>query len=145
MLVRWVASVTVLMVIAIVGIFFVAVLRQPTSNEQSGRVDRQASRIQHVTSRTGPWTVSAEISPSVAGNVTIVVSAAAGDGRPPTAPPKAALRMLDMAMGVQPLALEYVMPGRWRGSSIIPMEGRWSLDVEIDGGRASLPFEAMSR
>ena len=65
-------------------------------------------------------------------------------GRPPAGllPPVAELRMLDMAMPPVAVFLEEASPGSWRGLTRLPMAGRWSFVVTVDGEEISFPFSA---
>jgi hypothetical protein len=146
---RWFALAMMLVTIAFVGIFVGAVLWPPktvTSTDRS-RGDGSAPDAKRLTGRAGAWTVTAEITQGPAGSVAIIVSAADSEARRAAAPvrPTAVLRMIGMESDAQPVLLVQDTSGRWRGSGRLAMDGRWSLQVSIDGANVSLPFEAASR
>lgn len=148
MIARWVAVAILLVTVALVGIFAAAVLRPPTATSTgNGRIADAASGAIRLAGRAGAWTVTAELTQGPASSVAIIVSVADTDGRgaAASARPMAVLQMIDMAMGPQPVLLAQDAPGRWRGSGRLAMGGRWSLQIDLDGARVSLPFEVALR
>ena len=145
---RWIALAIGLVMLSIVGVFVAAVLRPPpmAPSAATGRIEKSESGATRVTGRAGAWTVVVDLAQSGSGAVAIVVSIADAEGRPatPTVRPTATLSMVDMAMGREPVTLAQEEAGRWRGSGQLSMAGRWSLNVEVEGERISLPFEAVS-
>lgn len=149
MIARWVALAMMLMTVVVVGIFVGAVLWPPATvtSTTGGRAEDSALGPKRLTGRAGAWTVTAEITQGPGGAVAIIASIADSEkGRAaPSTRPTAVLRMVGMEMGGQPLLLVQDTLGRWRGSGRLAMGGRWSLQIDIDGTRISLPFEAASR
>jgi hypothetical protein len=134
--------------IGFVGIFVRAVLNAPAPGAaDSSPAAETAPGQKRLVGRAGPWLVTAEIAVGPADAVAVSVSVADREGRPatPAAPPTASLQMVDMRMGTQPVALARDASGRWRGSASLAMAGRWSLRVDVDGGRLDVPFEAKFR
>jgi hypothetical protein len=149
MTIRLVAVGLILATVVFVGFFVGAVLRPPvtvSSNDLAG-MQGAAAGAKQLTGQIGAWTVTAEINDRTAGSVAIVVSVADAEGQPATAAvrPTAALRMIGMGMGVQPVTLMPDAPGLWRGSSRVAMGGRWNLQIDIDGSSTVLPFETVPR
>ena len=138
---RWMALVVGLITLTIVG-FFVAVAllprKQPTIAADRGQAFEPGPR--RMTSR--PWTVSADIAwPQTGMEVRLTIR---DDGARAVValPPRAELRMFDMAMPPVPLVLEPLSPGEWRGVGLVSMPGRWSLIVTVEGEELAFPFTA---
>lgn len=148
---RWTALAIALVTLLIIGIFVRAVLWPPPppivafGTEDGAGVP--VSGTKRLMGRGEAWTLSARIIPDSAGAVTVTVSITVAEGRPvmPPAGPTAVLRMVDMAMGTQPVSLMQDAPGSWRGASRLSMAGRWSLQVEVAGESIHLPFETTFR
>jgi hypothetical protein len=141
---RWVAFTLLLAMLAIVGIFVWAVIRPPSA--PSGTEATPVAAEKRIAAQSGPWTLSAQVIP--AGERTLVtISAKDAQSRPVTssAAPTAVLRMTDMAMEPDRVALIEDGPGSWRGSTRLSMAGRWSLEVELKGETLSVLFEARDR
>lgn len=130
-----------LVTLAIVGLFVGAVVWPPAAPRSATAVGAGGSAARAV-GQVGPWTVTAELAPAAAGAVAIAVSIADAEGRSadPSTPPTAVLRMGGMAMGTEVVNLVRDGPGRWRGSGRLPMAGRWRLELDVEGGRISLPL-----
>lgn len=146
---RWIALAIALFTIALVAIFVGAVLRPPANvaSSNGGQAEGLAMRTGPLTGQAGDWAVSAEITQSATGAVGIVLSLTDRAGRPAdsAARPQALLRMANMVMGAQTISLERDASGLWRGSGTKLMDGRWSLQVDIDGARVALPFDSKPR
>ena len=92
----------------------------------------------------GDWRLAARAASAAGGNVAVTVSATDMQGRPiaSQAAPTAVLRMLDMAMPPERVALFRDKGGAWSGSAPLSMAGRWLLEVELNGERLNLTFQA---
>ena len=134
---RWIALMLALATFTIVGFFVVIALRPAIVPADPASGPGLASM--RMTSRT--WTVSTEIAWRPTG-VEAMVSVRDVGGRPPATlrPPLAQLRMLDMAMPPVAIDLKQQAPGVWRGTGRVPMPGRWSFVVTIEGEELAFPF-----
>lgn len=134
---RWIALMLALTTFTIVGFFVAVALRPPPIPADPASGPGPASI--RMTSRT--WTVSAEVAWRPSG-VEATVSVRDDGGRPPAPlqPPLAQLRMLDMAMPPVAVDLQQQAPGVWRGMGPVPMSGRWSFVVTIEGEELAFPF-----
>jgi hypothetical protein len=142
---RWVAFTLLLTMLAIVGIFVWAVIRPPAP-PSSGTEATPVAAEKRIAAPSGSWTLAAQVIP--AGERTLItILAKDAQGRPVTssAAPTAVLRMTDMAMEPDRVALIEDGPGLWRGSTRLSMAGRWNLQVELNGETLSVLFEAGAR
>jgi hypothetical protein len=135
--------------LAIIGVFLWAVIRPPApvtpGIENAGAIPVAGEK--QIAGAAGPWMLYAWAVPGVDRAVTVTVSARDLAERPvasPT-PPSAVLRMLDMAMGPERIVLAQESPAFWRGSTRLPMAGRWSLQVDFNGESLNVPFEIGAR
>jgi hypothetical protein len=127
---------------AIIGIFLWAIIRPPPPPAEGAAGTAVAAEKR----AAGAWTLSAQAVPRADRTIAVTVSARDLDGRPlaSASPPTAVLRMLDMAMEDERVALVQEGPGSWRGVARVSMAGRWSLRVELNGETLSLSFQAVS-
>lgn len=141
---RWIAGGMLVLTLMIVGIFLWAVIRPPAAPEALPGAPVAAEK--QVSGRDGAWILTAEVVPQPDRTIAIAVSARQTGGEPrlATPPPVAVLRMLDMEMEEERVALVRAAAAVWRGSARLSMAGRWALVVEVDGARLSLPFQAVS-
>lgn len=144
---RWTALAIGMVILSIISIFVGAVLRPPpASPPNTGElIERSGSEGKRMIARAGSWTAAVDLTQSPGGAVAVVLSITDAEGRPATftVPPTALMNMVNMAMPGEPVTLVQEEPGVWRGSGEPSMAGRWSLRIEIDGERISLPFEAL--
>lgn len=142
---RWVAAAMALVMFAIIGIFLWAIIRPPPPPAE-GAAGTPVALEKRVAGPAGPWTLVAEVVPRADRTIAVTVSARDPGGRPleSSTPPTAILRMLDMSMDDERVALVQEGPGSWRGVGRVSMAGRWSLRVELNGETLSLPFQAVS-
>lgn len=140
---RWIALAIGLVMLGIVGIFLWAVIRPPAPPSESAP-GAAVSGEKRSAGRASAWTLAAEAVPRSDRTVALTVSAKDLEGRPiaPGASPSAVLRMLDMGMEPEPVALVQDGPGFWRGSARLAMAGRWSLQVQLNGETLNVPFES---
>ena len=142
---RWVAIAILMAMLAVVGMFMWPVF-QPPEPIASGTWQTPGPPVsgeKRVTGRAGPWTLYAWAVPGAEGAVTVTVAARDLEERPVASPvpPTAVLRMLDMAMDAERIVLAQERSGFWRGFGRVPMAGRWSLRVELNGETLNVPFE----
>lgn len=142
---RWVAAAMLLVMFAIIGIFFWAIIRPPPP-PADGAAGTPVAAEKRIAGPAGPWMLAAQAVPRADRTIAVTVSAKDIEGRPLASPtaPTAVLRMLDMAMEDQRVALSQEAPGSWRGTGRVSMAGRWSLRVEFNGESLSLSFQAVS-
>lgn len=137
---RWIALALALSTFTIAGFFMAVALWPPTRpTVESDPAPTPGLTSVRMTSR--PWIVSAEVASHPIGIETMVfVRDDAGRAPATLQPPHAQLRMLDMAMPPVAIDLEQQAPGVWRGMGRIPMSGRWSFVVTIEGEELAFPF-----
>lgn len=142
---RWAAASILVAMLAVIGVFLWAVLRPPPPAD--GTSGQPVAGEMRFARPGGSWRLAARAVPAAGRAVTVSVSATDLQGKPlaPSAPPTAVLRMLDMAMAPERVALARDGPGAWRGSTTLSMAGRWFLEVELNGERVNLVFEAGAR
>lgn len=142
---RWVAGAILLVMSTIVGVFLWAIVRPPPPPAE-GAAGTPVAAEKRVAGAAAPWTLAAQAVPRADRTIAVTVSAKDIEGRPlasPT-PPTAILRMIDMAMEDERIALVQEGPGTWRGAARVSMAGRWSLRVEFNGESLVLSFQAVS-
>jgi hypothetical protein len=142
---RWVAGVILLMMFAIIGIFLWAIIRPPPPPAE-GAAGTPVAAEKRIGGSAGAWTLAAQAVPRADRTIAVTVSAKDNEGRPLASltPPTAVLRMLDMTMEDERVALVQEGPGSWRGTARVSMGGRWSLRVEFNGESLSLSLQAVS-
>lgn len=142
---RWVAAAMLAVMFAIIGIFVWAIIRPPPPPAE-GAAGTPVAGEKRVAGPAGPWTLAAQVVPRADRTISVTVSARDPEGRAleRAAAPSAVLRMLDMGMADEPVALVREGPGTWRGVGRVSMAGRWSLRVELNGETLSLAFQAVS-
>lgn len=142
---RWAAASILVAMLAVIGGFLWAVFRPPPPAD--GTAGQPVAGEMRFSRPGGSWRLAARAVPAAERAVTVSVSATDLQGKPlaPSAPPTAVLRMLDMAMAPERLALAGDGPGAWRGATTLSMAGRWVLEVELNGERVNLVFEAGAR
>lgn len=135
--------------LAIVGVFLWAVIRPPAppGSGVEGGGEIPVAGEKRINSAAGPWMLYAWAIPGADGAITVTVSARDLAERPiaSSAPPTAVMRMLDMAMGAEPINLVQEKPGFWRGATRLSMSGRWNLQVDFNGETLNVPFEIGGR
>ena len=142
---RWVALVMAVMMFAVVGFFVVVALNPPTATTRNGSYQKSeaSSAAKMIPIQVGPWTVTAEVATrSGRAEITLSMRNDRGEVARPQSGPDALLRMTGMAMAAEPVALEQLSPGVWRGLSVISMPGSWSYEVTVDGQAFSVGFVA---
>jgi hypothetical protein len=146
---RWMAVAILLAMLAIVGIFLWPLFQppEPVPAETWQTPGPPASGEKRVTGRAGPWTLYAWAVPGAEGAVSVTVAARDLQERPVASPvpPTAILRMLDMAMDTERIALAQEGSGFWRGAGRVSMAGRWNLRIELNGETVDVPFEVVLR
>lgn len=142
---RWIAAAILLVSFSIIGIFLWAVIRPPAPPSE-GTAGVPVEIEKRIVGPAGPWTLAARAVPRSDRSVAVTVLARDSEGRPlaSSASPTATLRMLDMAMDAERVILVPETPGSWRGSTRVSMAGRWSIQVDFNGGSLSLAFRAVS-
>jgi hypothetical protein len=142
---RWVAGAILLVTLSIVGIFLWAIVRPPPPPAEAAAGTPTAGE-KRIAGPAGIWTLAAQAVPRADRTIVVTVSARDFEGRPLASPvpPTAILRMLDMAMEDERVALVQDGPGSWSGAARVSMAGRWSLWVELNGESLSLSFQAVS-
>jgi len=144
---RWAAAAILLAMLLIVGTFMWAVWRPPapaSSGADAAAGPPVAGEIRFGRPG-GSWRLAARAVPAAGRAVAVTVSATDLQGKPLASRPTAVLRMLDMPMAPESVALVKDAAGSWRGSASLSMAGRWLLEVELNGERLNLVFEAGSR
>lgn len=145
MVARWVAVVLIVAVVALVGVIAGAAIwgRVTTPSDGSALLPDLGAGTERLSGTAGPWSVAAELTRGAANELAIVIKIANAKGEPPdqVIQPAASVQMLDMAMGAQSVPLAPEQPGQWRGVTNISMNGRWTLEVVVDGERIQLPFK----
>jgi uncharacterized membrane protein len=148
MLARWIAVSLIVIVLVVVGVIAGTALfvQVPDATGQSSPAPMLGVGTERVTGTSGPWTVTGELTRGAGNEVTIVIKAenAAGGAVNQDTEIAASLRMLDMAMGEEEVPLTAEGAGQWHGTGRLSMNGRWTLDVTIDGNEIELPFEAVA-
>jgi hypothetical protein len=148
MLARWVAIALIVVFLVLAGVIAgTAILGQtPTATGQSSAAPVLGAGTERVTGTAGLWRVTAELTRGAANEVTIVIKADStiGETIDQGMDVYASLRMLDMAMGTEPIPLAPERVGQWRGVGSISMNGRWALEVTIDRDIVELPFEVVA-
>ena len=141
---RWAAASILVAMLLVIGVFLWPVFRPPAADGTAGPAVAGEMRFVRP---GGSWRLAARAVPAAGRAVAVSVSATDLQGKPlaPPAPPTAVLRMLDMAMAPERVALVGDGAGAWRGSTTLSMAGRWVLEVELNGERVNLVFEAGSR
>jgi len=142
---RWVAGAILLVTLCITGVFLWAIVRPPPPPAEAAAGTPVAGE-KRIAGPAGPWTLAVQAAPRADRTIVVTVSAQDIERRPlasPT-PPTAVLRMVDMAMEDERVALVQDGPGSWRGTARVSMAGRWSLRVELKGESLSLSFQAVS-
>jgi hypothetical protein len=146
---RWMAVAILLAMLAIVGIFLWPLFQppEPVPSETWQTPGPPASGEKRIAGPAGPWTLYAWAVPGAEGAVSVTVAARDLEERPvtPPVPPMAVLRMLDMAMDTERIALAQEGSGFWRGAGRVSMAGRWILRVELNGESVDVPFEIVVR
>jgi hypothetical protein len=142
---RWIAGAILLVTFTFIGIFLWAIIRPPPPPAEAA-AGAPVSGERHIAGPAGSWTLAAEAIPRADRTIVVTVSARYIDGRPLASPsaPTAVLRMLDMAMEEERVALVQEGPGSWRGAAKVSMAGRWGLRVELNGESLTLSFQAVS-
>jgi hypothetical protein len=136
---RWAAAAILVALFAIVALFLWVAFRPAVPAERLP----VAGEIRFARGG-GDWRLAARAAPAAGGNVAVSVSATDMQGRPiaSQAAPTAVLRMLDMAMPLERVTLLRDKDGGWNGSAPLSMAGRWLLEVELNGERLNLSFQA---
>jgi len=136
---RWAAAAILVALFAIVALFLWVAFRPAVPAERlpvAGEIRFARGGVD--------WRLAARAVPAAGGDVAVSVSATNMQGRPIAlqAAPTAVLRMLDMAMPPERVALARDKGGSWHGSAPLSMAGRWLLEVELNGERLNLTFQA---
>ena len=142
---RWAAASILVAMLLVIGVFLWPVFRPPPAAD--GAAGPPVAGEMRFARAGGSWRLAARAVPAAGRAVTVAVSVTDLQGKPlaPPAPPTAVLRMLDMAMAPERMALVPDGAGAWRGSAGLSMAGRWILEVELNGERLNLVFEAGAR
>lgn len=145
MLARWIAISLIAVVLVLVGVIAGTALlgRTPDATGQSTTETVLGAGTERLVATTDLWTVTADLTRGAANEVTIVlkVEDETGAAADQNTEVTASLRMLDMAMGEEPISLTRDRPEQWRGVGRLSMNGSWALEVTIDGDSIELPFE----
>jgi len=148
MLARWIAISLIVVVLALIGVIAItAVLRRtPDATEQSTTGIVLGAGTERLVATTDLWTVTAELTRKAANEVAIVLKVEDNTGAPAGEDTEvtASLRMLDMAMGQEPIRLSRERADQWRGVAPLSMSGRWALEVTVNGEDIELPFESVA-
>ena len=139
---RWAAAAILVALFAIVALFLWVAFRPAVPAERlpvAGEIRFARGGVD--------WRLAARAAPAARGDVAVSVSATDMQGRPIAlqAAPTAVLRMLDMAMDTERIALAQEGSGFWRGAGRVSMAGRWILRVELNGESVDVPFEIVAR
>lgn len=148
MLARWVAISLVVVVLVLVGVIAGAALlrRTPEAIGQGTAGTVLGVGTERLAGKTGSWNVAAELTRGAANEMTVVITVENETGTAPDQNTEltASLRMLDMAMGEAAIPLTPGQAGQWRGVARLSMNGRWALEITINGESVELPFEAVA-
>lgn len=148
MFARWTTLSLIAVVLVFVGIVAItAVLRiTPDAIEKSHTGTALNGEMERLVATTDLWTVTAEIRRKAANEVAIVLKVENNTGAPAGEDTEvaASLRMLDMAMGQEPIPLSRERADQWRGIARLSMSGRWILEVTVNGEDIELPFESVA-
>lgn len=138
----------IVVVLALIGVIAItAVLRRtPDATEQSTTGIVLGAGTERLVATTDLWTVTAELTRKAANEVAIVLKVEDNTGAPAGEDTEvtASLRMLDMAMGQEPIRLSRERADQWRGVAPLSMSGRWALEVTVNGEDIELPFESVA-
>ena len=142
---RWAAASILAAVFAVIGVFLWPVFRPPPAAD--GTAGPPVAGEMRFARPGGSWRLAARAEPAAGRAVAVSVSATDLQGKPLAVParPTAVLRMLDMAMAPERMTLVPAGTGAWRGDATLSMAGRWVLEVELNGERVNLVFEAGAR
>jgi hypothetical protein len=147
MLARWIAISLIAVVLVLVGVIAGTALlgRTPDATGQNTTTVLGAG-TERLVATTDLWTVTADLTRGAANEVTILLKVENETGEPADQNTEitASLQMLDMAMGKEPVPLTRERPEQWRGIGRLSMNGRWALEVAIDGESVELPFEVVA-
>lgn len=148
MFARWTTLSLIAVVLVFVGVIAItAVLRiTPGATEQGNAGTALNEEMEPLVATTDLWTVTAEIRRKAANEVAIVLKVEDNTGAPAGEDTEvtASLRMLDMAMGQEPIRLSRERADQWRGVAPLSMSGRWALEVTVNGEDIELPFESVA-
>ena len=142
---RWAAGSILAAMLAVSGVFLWAVFRPPPPADATA--GQPVAGEMRFSRPGGSWRLAARAVPAAGRTVAVSVSATDLQGKPLAMParPTAVLRMLDMAMAPERMTLVPTGTGAWRGDATLSMEGRWFLEVELNGERVNLVFETGAR
>lgn len=148
MLARWIAVSLIAVLLVLVGVIAGTALlrRSPDATGGSSTTTVLGAGTERLVATADPWTVTADLTRGAANEVTIVLTVEneTGAAAAQNTEVSAALRMLDMATSTESVPLTRDRPGQWRGVGRLSMNGRWTLEVTIDGDSVELPFEAIA-
>lgn len=148
MLARWIAISLIVVVLVLVGVIAgTAILgRTPEAVGQSTAGTVLGAGTERLAGKAGPWNVTAELTRGAANELTLVIKVEneTGGAADQNTELTASLRMLDMAMGEESIPLTAEQAGQWRGIGRLSMNGRWALEVAVNGESVELPFEAVA-
>ena len=139
---RWIALLLGGITLAIVG-FFMAVALWPRAETLVSRDASPALNSEAKQMANRAWVVTARFEQLPSG-VQTTLSIQNDAGRLPAGlrAPVAEFRMLEMPMSPVPAVLDLESSGRWRSLTRLPMPGRWSLVVTVEGEELAFPFSA---
>jgi cytochrome b561 len=141
---RWIALAMGLVVLSFVGLFAGAALRGPAGTPSVAEEPIAAASSGSTRAlRAGSWTADVTVAQSQGRSVALAASIRDGQGRPVSGQPVATISELGMGMEVS-VPLQKQAPGTWRGSADLPMAGAWTVTLELNGEKVSLPLEAGS-
>jgi hypothetical protein len=148
MLARWIAISLIAVVLVLVGVIAGTVLlgRTPDPIGQDITATVLGAGTERLVATTDLWTVTADLTRGAANEVTIVLKAEdeTGAAADENTEVTASLRMVDMAMGTESIPLNRERADQWRGVGRLSMNGRWALEIAIDGDSVELPFEVVA-
>lgn len=141
---RWVAISLIIGVLVLVGVMAGAVFlgRGSSSPSATSSVPQLGKEAENFSGTAGPWSIGAQVARGGATELAVVINVANAQGEPADQATEitAALEMMDMSMGGQPVPLTSGGPGQWLGVGQVQMTGRWMLRITVSGDSVEFPF-----
>lgn len=135
---RIVAAVLGVVVLTIVGAFVTAVF---VGRDRSPIPSGGDSALVTFEREAAQGRVEGTLTVQPSGMVTLHLRVTDTQARPVAIPPPAVLRMVDMAMGAEPLVLTSAGDGVFSGSARLGMAGRWELAIDLGAETMRVPFQ----
>ncbi len=130
-----------LAVLVVTGLGLLRLLTSRTASEPPARLADAISFRETV----GGWTLRGSLSPRQQGGLNLEMSLHDTQGNPPPAPiqVRIVMDMPDHPMPPVQVRATSIGPGSYRAAVSLPMAGRWEMSIELPGGVARLPLQAV--